>query len=74
MLLSQDGIRYLLTDPRIKFLLMMIVYTLSPFDLIPEALLGPIGLLDDSLVFANIIRQVSGIIINFVGQEAGRNS
>ena len=35
MLLTQDGIRYLLSNPRVKFIIMMIVYTLSPFDILP---------------------------------------
>ena len=73
MLLTQDGIRYLMTNPRVKFVLMMIIYTLSPFDLLPEAVLGPIGLLDDSVVFANIIRQFSGMVVNFAAEEFQRN-
>ena len=42
---------------------MMIVYTLSPFDLLPEAILGPIGLIDDSAVLMNIVRQFGGLIV-----------
>lgn len=62
----------MLTNPRIKFILMMLIYTLSPVDLLPEALLGPIGLIDDSVVMMNIVRQFSGLLINFVGEEGVR--
>ena len=62
----------MLTNPRIKFILMMLIYTLSPIDLLPEALLGPIGLIDDSVVMMNIVRQFSGLLINFVGEEGVR--
>lgn len=51
---------------------MMVLYTLSPIDVLPEALLGPIGLLDDSVVMMNIVRQFGGLLVNFVGQEAQR--
>ena len=50
----------------------MLIYTISPIDILPEAILGPIGLLDDSVVMMNIVRQFSGLLINFVGEE-GRN-
>lgn len=71
-LLTPEGIRFLLTNPRIKFILMMVIYTLSPVDILPEAILGPIGLVDDSLVMMNIVRQFSGLLVNFVGQEGQR--
>ncbi len=47
----------------------MIIYTLSPIDLLPEAFLGPVGLIDDSIVTLNILRQVSSLLIDFVRQE-----
>jgi uncharacterized membrane protein YkvA (DUF1232 family) len=34
---------------------LFIVYVLSPLDLIPEVLLGPIGLTDDILIIAGLI-------------------
>ena len=73
MLLSQEGIRFLLTNPRVRTILLMIVYTLSPFDLLPEAILGPLGLVDDSVVFMNIIQQFSGLIIAFISDERNRD-
>jgi uncharacterized membrane protein YkvA (DUF1232 family) len=35
-----------------------VAYTLSPIDLLPEALLGPIGLLDDLLIAAAALSRV----------------
>ena len=52
---------------------MMIVYTLSPFDLLPEALLGPIGLVDDSAVLMNIVRQFGGLMVEFFRDESVRD-
>ena len=63
----------MLTNIRMKFILMMLIYKLSPVDLLPEALLGPIGLIDDSVVMMNIVRQFSGLLINFVGEEGVRD-
>lgn len=51
----------------------MIIYTLSPIDILPEAILGPIGLIDDSAVMMGIVRQFSGLLINFISQEGQRN-
>jgi uncharacterized membrane protein YkvA (DUF1232 family) len=48
------------------------MYIASPLDILPEALLGPIGLLDDTLVMANLAQQFSGLLVNFVGQEGNR--
>jgi uncharacterized membrane protein YkvA (DUF1232 family) len=47
----------------------MVMYIVSPLDIFPEALLGPIGILDDSLVMANLAQQFTGLIVNFLGQE-----
>jgi uncharacterized membrane protein YkvA (DUF1232 family) len=41
-------------------------------DILPEALLGPIGFFDDTLVMANLVQQLSGLLVNFVGQEMMR--
>jgi uncharacterized membrane protein YkvA (DUF1232 family) len=45
------------------------LYAFSPVDLLPEAVLGPIGLLDDGIVVAGMIRQVSSILYGFVREE-----
>ena len=38
------------TTMKLFVLLFMILYALSPIDILPEALLGPIGLIDDLVV------------------------
>lgn len=47
----------------------MAVYTLSPIDLLPEIVLGPLGLIDDFAVALNIVRQASGLIQDFMREE-----
>lgn len=72
-LLSSDGIRFLMTNPRVKVILIMLIYTLSPIDFLPESFLGPFGLLDDSFVLLNIFREVSGLMIAYTQEETRRN-
>jgi uncharacterized membrane protein YkvA (DUF1232 family) len=55
-----------MNNPRVKVILIMLIYTFSPIDILPEAFLGPIGLLDDSFVILNIFREVSGLMIDFM--------
>lgn len=69
ILFSSSGLNYILRDSRLKYLILFAIYTFSPFDLIPEAILGPLGLLDDGIAVAGIIRQVSSILYGFVRQE-----
>ena len=38
--------------------LLSILYVLSPVDIIPEAMLGPLGFTDDALVTLNLIRKI----------------
>lgn len=72
-LLSRDGIKFLITNPRVKVILVMLIYTLSPFDLLPEALLGPIGLFDDGFVILNLFKEVSALMISFSREQEMRN-
>jgi uncharacterized membrane protein YkvA (DUF1232 family) len=39
---------------------------MSPFDILPEAILGPFGLLDDSLVGINIFRTLVNHFMDYV--------
>lgn len=39
---------------------------ISPIDILPEALLGPFGLIDDSLVGMNIVRTLTNHFMNYV--------
>lgn len=72
ILFSARGISYVLSDSRLKTLILMVIYALSPVDFLPELALGPLGLLDDSLVMAGMVRQVSSILYGFVREEARR--
>jgi uncharacterized membrane protein YkvA (DUF1232 family) len=42
-----------------------LIYLISPIDIIPEALLGPIGLADDAAVLALLWKLISSEILNF---------
>jgi uncharacterized membrane protein YkvA (DUF1232 family) len=72
LLITVEGLQFMLAHPRVKVMLLMLVYMVSPVDLLPEVLLGPLGLLDDSLVMISFASQFSGLLVNFVGQEALR--
>lgn len=50
----------------------MLVYILSPFDLLPESLLGPFGLFDDGFMMLNLFKEVSGLIMEFNREESMR--
>ena len=66
MLFTVNGLNYILGDYRIKYLILLAIYAFSPFDLLPEAIIGPAGLIDDGVVIANMIRQMSAILYGFV--------
>ncbi|MGH1362844.1 MAG: YkvA family protein [Calditrichia bacterium] len=38
-------------------LILTILYLVSPIDLLPEALLGPLGFIDDAALFAYLIKR-----------------
>lgn len=42
-------------------LITAILYILSPFDLLPEAILGPIGLIDDAAMVGFVILTIANI-------------
>ena len=66
MLFSVEGLKYILESPRIKNILMLLIYTLSPIDLMPEMLLGPLGLADDTFASLEMLRQFSNLLLEFV--------
>ena len=66
MLFSVEGLKYILESPRIKNILMLLIYTLSPIDLMPEMLLGPLGLADDTFASLEMLRQFSNLWLEFV--------
>lgn len=51
----------------------MLLYTLSPIDLLPESFLGPFGLFDDGFAMLNMFREISALMIDFSQSEAIRN-
>lgn len=49
--MSREGIHFFLDSIESNFyLLVLIVYVLSPFDLIPECIFGFVGLIDDIMI------------------------
>ena len=72
MLFTINGLNYVLGDNRLKYLVLLAIYTVCPFDLMPEAILGPLGLIDDGVVVAGMIRQMSSILYGFVRDEDRR--
>ncbi|WP_044469556.1 DUF1232 domain-containing protein [Mannheimia massilioguelmaensis] len=39
-------------------IVIILIYLLSPFDILPEALLGPLGLVDDAAAIALLIKTI----------------
>lgn len=56
---------------RLALILGAIVYTVSPVDFVPELLLGPLGLLDDTLVVAWIAGALLDETERFIFWERG---
>ena len=72
IIFNTRGLTHILGDVSFLYLVIFAIYTISPFDFLPEALLGPVGLLDDGVVIAGMIRQVSLILYGFVRDERRR--
>jgi len=56
----------LFNDNRLKYIILLAIYALSPFDILPEGLLGPLGLLDDGIAVAGIVRQVTAVLYGYI--------
>jgi len=54
------------------WIIIFIVYILSPFDLIPEAIFGIIGYIDDLIIFAVMILFVTNIYYDFLRNQQFR--
>ena len=52
---------------------MLIAYTLSPIDFLPEMLLGPIGLIDDGMATLAIVRGFANLMVDFIRSEDARH-
>ena len=46
--------------------LLALLYIVSPVDLLPEVILGPIGLIDDAIVF---LIGVAPLFASFIGEQ-----
>lgn len=55
---------------RYRILFFLVIYILSPLDILPEALLGFIGLLDDLLICFIVLALVSQAVMAFVRNQA----
>lgn len=66
LLFTENGIRFILTDARFKYIILLAIYALSPFDVLPEGLLGPLGLLDDGIAVAGLLRQISVLLYSYI--------
>lgn len=59
--------------PRIKILLsavLALVYFISPLDLIPEAVVGFLGYIDDALILSMVSGHISSIYRSFLQRQA----
>jgi len=55
----------LLNISRVPIFLLSLLYIVSPIDILPEAFLGPIGLIDDVIVlFIGVLPMLSGVFLN----------
>jgi uncharacterized membrane protein YkvA (DUF1232 family) len=73
MLLTENGLRFILTDHRFRYIILLAIYALSPFDALPEGILGPFGLLDDGIAVAGLLRQVSVLLYSYIREESNRH-
>lgn len=51
-----------------------IIYLISPIDIIPEIVFGPIGLIDDFAILFFAIKRIEKEVINFISWEAIKRS
>ena len=66
LLLTSRGLPYLFAHPNMRLILLLGIYALSPFDLLPEAFLGPLGLLDDGLATGAILSQLTSMLYGYL--------
>jgi uncharacterized membrane protein YkvA (DUF1232 family) len=56
--------RDLVRNPKYRWWIVgaSLVYLLSPIDLLPEALLGPLGLVDDMVIITVLATELAGVL------------
>lgn len=68
LLFTTQGIVLLCRLHILLLLLLLILYLLSPLDLIPEALFGVLGLLDDFIVLVSVVSYISLLYRHYITQ------
>ncbi|MBP3958407.1 DUF1232 domain-containing protein [Gemmata sp. G18] len=43
---------------RVRLILLTLLYVISPIDLVPEIVFGPVGAIDDVIVIINAIKKL----------------
>ena len=65
-----DGLHFIITKLATShYVLLMGLYILSPIDLLPECILGILGLIDDILVFIILLIFVSNAYYNYLTRQ-----
>ena len=67
--------RYNKTSGILKVLcntIILILYLISPIDILPEAILGPIGLIDDVAAIGIYILQLLATFVNYLATQQGQ--
>jgi len=66
---TYDGLTFVMNFRIVPYLVMTVVYAISPFDILPEGLLGVVGILDDVVVLIMCVLYVVTIYRNFAAEN-----
>ena len=66
LLFTAEGIALLCRLHILLLLLLSVLYLLSPLDLIPEAVFGALGLLDDLIILVAVATYASQLYRNYI--------
>lgn len=47
-------------------LLLLVIYIISPFDILPESVMGVIGLIDDLFIFVIVVALIAQASMSFI--------
>ena len=71
--IAESGGRNLLTQAHyVIYILSLIIYVFSPFDLIPEAIFGIIGVVDDLIVIGYIGVAIGSVFYQGLAERQGQ--
>ena len=68
-LATYEGLTFVMSVRIVPFILMTTIYALSPLDIVPEAALGIIGLLDDVVILMMCLFYVITLYRNFAAEN-----